>query len=216
MSSASAESPRALMRVDLEYSLCSPYGRVSPNTQSKSWFFDIPAARDSDEAWTELLNRIFYDANVRLGHAEPGDVNFLNLETFAHTPVDVEAMLRDAGASWDALPWFEAARKVIWETTACYFVDDDGQYDVMGPSDFTELVMNRLLLAGRVDEAKFVALFDGLSALVGKPPVGRMYFDDRAARFANIIGVRPASFYKRKPGETPVRSGPVDRGLIAG
>lgn len=215
MSSAPVESPRALIRVDFEYSLCSPYGRVSPNTQSKTWFFEIPTARDSNEAWSELLHRVFYDANVRLGRAEPGDVNFLNFETFTRTPVDVEAMLRDGGASWDALPWFDAAHKVVWETTACYFVDDAGEYDVMGPSDFTELAMNRLLQAGRVDETAFVALFDRLAALVDKPPVGRMYFENRAARFASIVGVRPPSFYKRKPGETPIRSGPVDGALIA-
>ena len=216
MSSTTGGTARAFVRVDLAYSLCGPYGRVSPNTQSKTWFFDVPAAREADAAWAELLHRIFYDSNVRLGRAEPGDVNYLNLETFERSPVDVGGMLADGGASWGAMPWFATARDVVWEPAGCYIVDDEGRYDVMSGSDYTELVMNRLLGAGRVDEATFVAFFDRVAGLAGKAPVGRKYFDEREARFARIAVVRPTGQYRRAVGEEPVRSGPVDRALIDG
>src|SRR5215212_6279997 len=101
---AAPDDPRIFARIDHEYSLCSPYGRVSPNMQSKTWFFELPQSRDTDDAWSDLLHRLFYDANVRLGRAEPGDPNFLNLETFQRSPVDVEAVIASGGSSWDALP----------------------------------------------------------------------------------------------------------------
>jgi hypothetical protein len=213
---ASSNDDRTFARIDLEYSLCSPWGRVSPNTQSKTWFFELPRARDTDDAWGDLLHRLFYDANVRLGRAEPNDQNFLNLETFTRMPVDLDALLAADVSSWEQVPWFVAQRNVVWEGAPCYFVDDEGQYDLLGASDFTELILNRLLNAGRIDEAGFVAFFDRLFALAGQPSRGQKFFDERATRFLNLVGVRPGGSYKRPPGSTPRISGPVDPALRGG
>jgi hypothetical protein len=58
-------------RVDLEYRLAGPFGRT-PDTHRKSWYFDVAVAY-----WDELLNRLFYDANVGMRRREPDDDSWL-------------------------------------------------------------------------------------------------------------------------------------------
>lgn len=196
---------RRFVGVQLEYSLRRPDGWRSPTTQAKHWFFEIPAARDTDDGWNELLHRIFFDANGMMQRREPGDPNWLHFETGRRAPVDDARVLAWDGQSIDPFPWIPAARAVVWEPSACWFVDDAGNYDVASPHDFTELILLRLLHAGKVDEAGFVAFFDRYFPKT--PGAGRGMYAERATRFANLVAVRMAPG-RRPPGSKPWTSRP--------
>jgi hypothetical protein len=203
-------SPRVARRADVAYRLAHPAGAVSGYTQTKSWFLELPQKRDDTDGWTELLNRIFYDANARMRSREPNDTNFLKVDSFTTVPVSVATML-----AWDGMatreqaevhmPWILSAAAVSWEFSSCYFVDDDGAYDGMTGYDFCELILYRALDAGQTgpDEAR-----DFLDRLY--PGNGERTFADRSARYGNLLGVRPPGAYRRPPGTRPWVSGPVD------
>jgi hypothetical protein len=190
------------------YRLAQPFGAVSSTTQSKSWFFELPEGRDDTDGWTELLNRIFYDANV-MRSREPGDAAWLAVDGFTTTPVSGAAML-----AWDGrpsqeqaaahLPWILAHSARTWEYSACYFVDDAGAYDGMTAYDYSELILYRMLDAGQIPEEGARTFLDRLY-----PGNGETVFADRSARFANLLGVRPATGFRRPPGTRPWMSGPV-------
>jgi hypothetical protein len=209
-----AAPPRHLVRVDFDYALCGPGGSRTPNTHSKSWFFEAPAARDTAELWDELLNRIVYDTNVRLRRREPNDANWLGVVALRRSEVDVAAMLASDDHSFDALPWFVADRNVVWEAGACYTVDDGGRYDVMTAGDYTELILWRQLNAGRIERDAFIDFFDHLLALSNKPPMGQRIYDAGQVRLANLVEVRATTNYRKPPGERPWTSGPVDDRLV--
>ncbi len=202
-------SERIQRRVDVHYRLASPSGQT-PTTQERSWFFDVPVPRDGDDQWRELLHRIFYDANVKMRAREPGDENWLALDRWSVTPVDVQTML-----AWDGqttqekgrlhLPWVMAHFAIVWEASACYFVDESGTYDGMTGYDYCELLLYQALRDGKTELATGRAFMNHLY------PKGDSegYFNDREARLKNIAMVRPGVTFRKRPGEQPWASGPV-------
>lgn len=203
---------RRPFRLDMQYRLCRPGGWKTPTTQSKTWFFEIPEARATPEAWTELLHRIIYDANVVMKRREPNDEAWLGFDSFVATPVEPRSILPWDGKSADLFPWMAAEQKRVWEPGACYIVDDVGRYDLLGAHDFTELLMLRLLNSGAVTPQAFVEFFNRYF-LKGEPGAGKRMYDDREKRFANLTVIREVpGVFRRAPGSTPVVSGPVDPG----
>jgi len=193
----------------VNYGLAQPFGAVSPSTQSKSWFFELPQWRDNTEAWTELVNRIYYDANVRMRSREPDDTSWLAVDSVTITPVSGATMLAWDGVASEAraavhLPWVLSHSAIIWEFSACYFVDDAGAYDGMTAYDFSELVVYRMLEAGQASPQEARIFLQRLY-----PAAGDAVFADREARFANLLGVRPTPEFRRPPDSEPWISGPV-------
>jgi hypothetical protein len=185
-------------RVDLEYRLAGPYGRT-PDTHRKTWFFDVVAVE-----WDELLNRVFYDANVGLRRREPRDDSWLALDSFEVSPVPVAAMLAWDGEATAAkaaahLPWILAAGDVTWEFTSCYLVDATGAYDGMTGNDFSELVLYRSSTPDTQAQQFLAKLYPGDLTV----------FDRRHDRRANLVTVRETSAFRRTPGSRPFVSGPV-------
>lgn len=202
-----AEDERVARRVDLTYRLEGQSGR-SETTQSKSWFFDLPAARDSTPYWTELLNRLFYDANVAMRRREPNDANWLQLDGVAVSDVDLVEMLAWNGrttmeSAQRHLPWVLSAQRVVWEYTACHFIDDGGAYDGMAANDFTELMLARALAAGLCDDAGAIAFLERFY-----PGHGAEVHSERAERLANLTIIRPVPAFRKRPGDQPWVSGP--------
>jgi len=190
-------------RVDLAYRLAGPAG-LSPGTQSKTWFFDLPAAD-----WDELLHRLFYDANVGLRRREPNDENWLALDGYQVSPVLVDTMLAWDGEATAAkaaahLPWILASGAVTWEYTSCHLVDEAAGYDGMTGNGFSELILYRAMAAGRVSDARAREFMVKLY-----PSTGDSYFADRRQRMANLVTVRPTTAFRRTPGSIPYLSGPI-------
>ena len=189
-------------RIDLDYRLVRD-GVPTPNTQAKTWFFAIPRARDNSDGWTELLHRIFYDANVLMQRREPGDLNWLTLDSYRASPLDPKHLLGWNGQTDEAnareyLPWFLSARAVVWEGSACWIVDESGRYDALSPYDYSELMLTRT-----PDAASAVSFLDKLY-----PGKGKAIYDDRAQRLANILVIRQSGAFRKAPGSEPVASGP--------
>jgi hypothetical protein len=179
------------------------------STTAKFWYFDLPAERDRPADWTELLSRLLYDANVRLSRQEPHDPGYFEFTRYAVTPVDLPLMLawngdRSSEAVAAHLPWLTAAHKVVWEFTACHFIDDLGAYDGMEFEDFTELVLYRAMDTGLLPAAEAAAFLDRFY-----PGRGRQVLADRDRRYANLVGIRPPRGFRRLPGEQPWRCGPL-------
>jgi hypothetical protein len=111
---------RARYRIDLTFRLHGMAG----NARAKAWFFDLPVQRATHDGWEELLSRIFYDANVGMQRSAPWDQNWLRLDGFRASAVDVATML-----AWDGLatneraavhmPWFLSDSAMVWEPAAC-------------------------------------------------------------------------------------------------
>ncbi|GIF53051.1 hypothetical protein DFJ67_0577 [Asanoa ferruginea] len=196
----------------MHYRLAQPFGGLSAGTQTKTWFFDVPESRDTDDGWAELLNRLFYDANALMRSREPGDTSCLAVDTFTTAPVSAATML-----AWDGLatqeraaahlPWILAAGAVSWEYSACYCVDDAGAYDGMTGNGFSELILYRFLDAGGTTPQDAVTFLDRLY-----PGHGESIFADRSQRFANLVEIRPSAAFRRPPGSTPWISGPPTLG----
>jgi hypothetical protein len=196
----------AFRRVDLEYRLVQ-HGMPTPTTQSKTWFFAVPQARDNDAAWGELLHRLFYDANVAMQRRERGDPGWLALDSYRVSALDPPHMVgwngqTDEATAREYLPWFLSARAVVWEGSACWIVDDAGRYDALSPYDYSELMLDRIPTA---DAAAAVSFLDKLY-----PGKGNAIYDDRARRISNIVTVRtpPPEVFRKAPGTSPVASGP--------
>jgi len=196
-------------RIDLEYRLVR-YGAATPTTQEKSWFFAIPRTRDSEAAWSELLHRLFYDANIRLRRREPDDPGWLALDSFRTHTLDPAHVLgwngqTDEPTAREYLPWFLSARAVVWEGSACWIVDDVGRYDALSPYDYCELMIDRLLAAATTGAAGAISFFDKLY-----PGKGQAIYDDRAQRIANVKAIRTPEpgVFRKPPGAEPVASGP--------
>jgi hypothetical protein len=209
-------SDRVFARAEMWFRLRTAAGGVSPKELDKRWFFELPAARDTQEAWAELLHRIVYDSNVRLRRQEPMDAAWIELVRFTTERLDPAAMLAWDGDTRDGpgrfFPWLIAEQRMVWEPGPCYFIDEAGRYDVMGANDHTELMLWRLLDAGGIDRAGFLAFC--AKYFPGKPGTGEAFLADRATRLANLVTIRPASGYRKAPGSTPVASGPIDPSLI--
>jgi hypothetical protein len=185
-------------RVDLEYRLAGPFGR-SPDTHRKTWFFDVVAVD-----WDELLNRVFYDANVGMRRREPRDDSWLALDSFEVSPVPVGAMLAWDGEATAAkaaahLPWILASGDVTWEYTCCYLVDGTRAYDGMTGNDFSELLLYRSRTPDAEAREFLTKLYPGNASI----------FAERHERMANLVTVRETSAFRRTPGSRPFLSGPV-------
>jgi hypothetical protein len=196
-------------RVDLHYRLATPTG-VSATTQERTWFFDLPGENNNQRSWEELLHRLFYDANRKLRAQEPNDPNWLSLDRFTVSPVDASVMISWDGATTKEsaqryLPWILAHFGIVWEFSACYFVDDRGAYDGMTGYDFSELVLYRAMERGEI------AATAGRTFLHRLYPKGNpdAYFEDRETRYKNLLGVRPVNAFRKTPGSLPWVSGPV-------
>lgn len=206
----SFEKPRVFRAVEFQYRLVNHNG-VSATTQSKRWYFELPAERDSDEGWSELLNRVIYDANTLMRRQEPDDLAWLKLDSFEVSAVDTDLMMVWGGDTGDDalgehLPWFLADRKVLWEFAACYIVDDAGRYDGVSAFDYSELQLYRREAAGVLDVSAAVAF---LSRLFPKTATrGQEIWAARAARLKNIDVIRPTRHARRAVGSRPYVSGP--------
>ncbi len=194
------------LRVELDFALMRPTGRT-PNTMSKTWFFEVPEARADEPSMNELLHRIFFDANVALRVREPNDTAYLTLVTFATVVLDASALPNWDGKSTAPFPWHEAHSKIVWEPGACFIVDVTGRYDTMSALDFTELVMNRLLERDEVGEATWIAFFD---RYFPTPPQGKSLWAERSNRLKNLGVIRESGTWRKRPGEPPIASGPID------
>ncbi|MEL6349801.1 MAG: hypothetical protein AAFV53_42250 [Myxococcota bacterium] len=200
---------RSFREVQLSYRLVGPWGHRSPTTQEKRWFFEVPAALDTELGWAELLHRIFYDANHTLRSQQPDDLSWLDLDAFAVSAVDTAGALRWDGATGQAallaaLPWHVIG--AVWEYATSYWVDDDGRYDALDPTSFSELVAYRALERGE-DEATVVRFISRLFSGVTDPRA--KIYDNRATRMKNIVCVRPTRLYRKPVGARPFVSGPV-------
>lgn len=206
----SFDKPRVFRAVELQYRLVTHNG-VSATTQDKRWFFELPAERDDERGWTELLNRVFYDVNALLRKREPDDLAWLKLDTFKVSPVDTDQMMAWSGATEDEalalhLPWFLADRKVLWELAACYIVDDAGAYDGISAFDFSELQLYRREAAGTLNVPAAIGF---LSKLFPKTATrGQEIWNDRARRLGNIDLIRSTRHFRRAVDTQPYISGP--------
>lgn len=208
---------RACIEATIVYQLATPNG-FAPGTQTKVWYFDLPAERATGAALQELIVRIFYDANVSLRRRQPDDPAWFHVATITTRAVDEAAMFAWSGeASADAarvhMPW--QLQRVVWEHATCYIVDDAGRYDGMGANDLAELIAYRAEDAGRRSRADVHAF---LGKLYPKPGAADEYIADRAKRFANIVQVRPAQLgvFRRAPGTQPIVSGPPQPAEVLG
>lgn len=201
---------RVFREVKLEYRLATPTG-VTPTTQSKRWFFEVPAARDTPDAWKELLERLFYDANVKLRRRQPSDQAYLKLDSFTVHPVDAMKTMawsgeRNQAAAEAHMPW--QLSRVVWEWSACLLVDEGGRYDGVAADDYSELIAFRLHAEGKIDDAQCIAFLQ--KVYPSKPTNGQLCFDNREKRLANIVVIRSLPGHFRKtPGQEPFVSGPV-------
>lgn len=200
---------RLLKQVDLTYRLATPTA-VTPTTQAKRWFFEVPATTDTDDGWSELLHRIFYDSNCVLRIREPYDLSWLALEAFSVAAVNVEAALQWDGdtsleSAGERLPW--CFRQVVWEPAICYYVNDDGRYDALDLNAYSELLAYRALADG-ADEAT-VRAFVGH---VFPGPASAKVWQDGALRLGNIACVRLTNGIPtfKEPGSKPWTSRPPD------
>jgi hypothetical protein len=200
---------RVFARADVTFRLNLAWGGQASAERGRRWFFEVPAARDTPEAWAELLHRIFYDSNVQqLRTVDPAEAKWLGLERFSTAPVDPLKVL-----AWDGAP-ATRAEAFPW-SDPCYFVDDAGRYDVMTAHDYTELVLLRLHAAGTVDRAGYVRFFERYFPNAEKG-AGDELWNDREQRLANLVLIRSQPhLYRRAPGSQPVASGPVDPALVS-
>lgn len=195
---------RVFARADVAFRLHLAWGGDASGERSRRWFFEVPAARDTAEAWRELLHRIFYDSNVQQlrGGVDPADAKWLGLERFTTSPVDASRVL-----AWDGSP-ASRGEAFPW-SDPCYFVDDAGRYDVMTSHDYTELMLLRLHEAGAVDRAGYVRFFERYFPNAEKG-AGEELWNDREQRLANLVLIRSQPhLFRRIPGSQPVASGPV-------
>lgn len=193
------------LKADFEHTLIKADGTGVGKTMPKTWYFEVPASRADDKHMEELLHRIFWDANVKMRYREPGDHAFLKMVSFKTHKVDPTELKTWKGGE-KKFGWLEATRDVVWELTATYIVDEGGNYDGIGGNDYSELLMHRMLQSGQVDEKAFVAFFDAYNP---KTP-GKTVLADREKRFKNLTEIRKDQGYRKKPGEKPVASGPID------
>lgn len=211
-----AAAPMEHLKVEFKFTLANPDGRPEPEPSSKVWYFEVPAKRADDKSMTELMHRIFWDQNVAMRQREPGDHAFLRMVSFKSSKVDLNAVKNSKED--EAFAWLEAQRSVVWEPSALFIVDEQGRYDNIGANDYTELLAHRMLEKKLVDEKGFIAFCDAHF----KKTAGKDIYADRAKRLASLTEIRgvtterPGSGpYRKKVGEKPIASGPIDSAMKA-
>ncbi len=208
-------SARVFREAALEYRLATPQG-VTPTTQSKRWFFELPQERDTPDHWEELLQRLFYDANVKMRRRQPDDHAYLKLDRYEIRPIDPMKTLAWPGQTSREqaeahMPW--QLSQVVWEWSSCLLVDDEGRYDGVAANDFCELIAFRMHAAGAIDDAQCIAFLQ--KVYPGQPNGGQLCFANREQRLANIVVIRSLPGHFRKaPGQEPLVSGPVRPGDV--
>ncbi|MBX7222230.1 MAG: hypothetical protein K1Y36_19940 [Blastocatellia bacterium] len=204
-----AEPNRFWARADLTCCLRMANGGTSPDTRTRSWHFEMPVGAHTLEHWQELLYRIVYDTNVGLRRREPGDAAWIDVEGFTVTRIDPASILEWNGNTAEAMPWIELDRSRIWEPAVCFYVNEVGRYDVMTGSDFTELLLYRLVNAGFINSSQFIDFLNRLFS-AREPEAGVRIFANARERFANLTVVRElAGVFRKTPGAGPIACGPV-------
>lgn len=201
-------SPPKIKDVTIEYRLVTDQGRT-PTTQQKRWFFEVPSHHVGPKSWLELVQRIFYDANVALRRREPSDYAWFYVDQVRVREVDPKAMLAwDGATSLESglthMPWMVSEARIVWEPSACFVVDDDGRYGVLRAQSFTQLVACREHKLHGVDIA-------GLAAFLQKAFPGEG--DDMATGWKErlealrVPAPAPAGAFRQVPGAGS-KSGP--------
>jgi len=197
---------RKLKEVRLTFRKTSP-NSLSPNTERKRWFFEVPADRDTPDGWAELLHRIFYNANCFQQQQEPQDKSWWALEVFETIDIDTGKALSWDGrttpeSAADKIPW--CLLKKDWEPAVCYYVDNTGRYDALDMNAFCELLAYRA-----AEEERFKKQAETFIHHL-YPDKGTQIWKDRSHRMENIACIReplPIPTY-REPGDKPWVSGP--------
>ena len=184
-------------------------GDRAPESANRAWFFDLPIGRDTPEAWAELIPRIFYDHNVAFRRREPHEDVWVDCEAFGIANLEPGILMEWADDSMPPFPWIDQDRSKLWEPSVCYFVDDEGRYDDLSAHSFTELLLHRLLHAGKIGADDFVQFIDRYSGKRGSGE-GRRIFADAQRRYLSLVTVRGnTSVYRMPPGIVPPICGPV-------
>jgi ribosomal protein L7/L12 len=179
-------------RAQLECCLRLAHGGRSPDTTPRCWFFEIPRARHTLDHWKELVPRIMFDINTALRWREPTDLAWIDVERVAAHPFQPREVLSASPSDPRALGWVNIDRARVWEPAVCYYVDDEGRYDVMSAHDFSELLLYRLLGRGEITADEFVRFLDRYFA-DAEPSAGRRIYANAEERLRNLVTVRPES-----------------------
>lgn len=194
---------RTWARVEVKCCLRLPHGGVSPDTTPRCWYFELPSDRDTPEHWKELLPRIMFDINTTLRRREPDDMAWIDMEGFRVAPLQPRQVLNMHETNQRSVAWVNFDRARSWEPAVCYYVDDAGRYDIMSAHDFSELLLNRLLGRGEINDEQFRDFLDRYYA-ESEPAAGLRIFADREARLKNLTTVREElGALKKRPNEQP-------------
>lgn len=198
------------VKVEVRYTLANGapmkcVGKNCPATRdltpmTKTWFFTMPSSRNNKTSIDELVHRVFFDTNTMLRAREPTDMGFLKIVDFKSEAFDEKTML--AAKSADELPWRASAKKVIWERSCCYSVDEKGNWDTLDWDEMTELFAFRLLDRKVLDEKGFLTFWQ---MLAGNETSGPAILKDKVTRQANLTAVREHQG-NRAPGSKPIVS----------
>lgn len=194
---------RTWARVEVKCCLRLPNGGVSPDNTPRCWYFDLPSAHDTPEHWKELVPRIMFDINASLRRREPSDLAWIDMEGFRVYPLQPRQVLNMHETNQRSVAWVNFDRARSWEPAVCYYVDDAGRYDVMSAHDFSELLLNRLLGRGEIDDEQFRNFLDRYYA-ESEPAAGQRIYAQREARLKNLTTVREElNAWKKTPNEQP-------------
>jgi ribosomal protein L7/L12 len=176
-------------------------GGVSPDTTPRCWYFELPRARDTLDAWRELLPRIMFDINTSLRRREPTDAAWIDLESMRVSPFQPRQLLQMDETNQRSVAWVNFDRARSWEPAVCYYVNDAGRYDIMSAHDFTELLLHRLLGLGEITPEQFVSFLD---RYYEKPSTGQMFYADGERRLRNLTTIRESAIaYHKTPHQQP-------------
>ena len=194
---------RTWARAEIKCSLQLPSGARSADTTPHCWYFEIPRAHDTPERWQELVARIMFDTNTALRRREPSDLAWIDVESIKVYPVRPRQVLTAPETDPRSLAWVNIDRQRVWEPAVCYYVDDEGRYDVMSGHDFSELLLYRLLARGEITPERCRSFLERYYAEAG-PSAGQRFYDDREARLNNLTTIREsAGLPRRRPYEQP-------------
>ncbi len=205
---------RGQQLIEMTYDAVFPDGtRSAPAT--KTWFVDVPVSLSAMEFWEELVLRILYDANTNRQRADPLERSWFDLDGCNLAVVDPLHTLAWDGAFTEAsltayLPFLVAQAKVSWEASACFLVDEMGEYSTLRAEQFIELLVYRALDSGRITEdiarTFLERLFPGQAEdLLGRWPTA---LDELTAN-------RATRQFRKTPAQVPFQAGPVDPADLA-
>jgi ribosomal protein L7/L12 len=177
-------------------------GGRSPDTAARCWYFEIHRAHHTLDRWKELVPRIMFDINTTLRRREPSDAAWIDVESFAVSPLQPRLVLTMHESNPRSLGWVNFDRARVWEPAVCYFVDDSGNYDMMSAHDFSELLLYRLLGRGEMTPDEFKSFLDRYYA-ESEPAAGQKIYANAEARFKNLTSIRPANGAPKKTPNQP-------------